>query len=34
MIWICYLKAYNYVQINDYYQIKIITWNHIIINIR
>ena len=28
------LKPYNCVQTNDYYWIEIITWNHIIINIR
>ena len=28
---ISYLKPYYYVQTNDYYQIEIITWNHIIV---
>ena len=28
MIIISYLKLFNCVQTNDYYQIEIITWNH------
>ena len=27
----CYLKPYNYVQTN-YYEIELVTWNHIIMN--
>ena len=29
-----YLKPYNCMQTNDYYQIEIIDWNHMIISIR
>ena len=28
------ISPYNYMQINDSFQIEIITWNHIIISIR
>ena len=34
MMIISYLKLYNCVQINDFYQIEIITWNQIIIYLR
>ena len=32
IIIITYLKVYNCVQTNDYYQIKIVPWNHIIVH--
>ena len=34
MIIINYLKPYNSGQTNDYYQLEILTWNHMIISIR
>ena len=34
MIIICYLKLYNCVQRNDYYQIEIIIWNQMRISIK